>query len=99
MTVKEWLIQTYKKMPCDVLVREQVMCKDGFAISIQASRGHYCVPRTTIADGNYTHLELGFSTEEESLLEEYKRDGIYPYVPIEIVEKVINKHGGIDGGF
>lgn len=31
----------------------------------------------------------------EELLEEYREDTVYPYIPVEVVNKVLEKHGGI----
>ena len=83
-------------------IRMRVQCNDGFLISIQASAGHYCHPRMTF-EGPYTEVELGYPSCSEELLipymEEYDgckpEDTVYPYVPIEVVDKVIKKHGGI----
>lgn len=95
MTVKEWLEETFKREIVGCLVRPPANCKDGFYISIQASAFHYCTPRRSLKDCEYTHLELGFSSEHEELIEEYREGTIYPYVPIDVVEKVMEKHGGI----
>lgn len=95
MTAKEWLVRTFKEAPCGLLVREHAVCADGFTISIQASRWHYCVPRETIATGDYTYVELGFPSEREKILEKFREGTVYPYVPIEVVEKVMQNHGGI----
>ena len=73
----------------------------GFSISIQASSCHYCEPRRTF-EGPYTEVELGFPSCSEELLIPYMEDDcckpentVYPYVPVEVVDKVIKKHGGI----
>lgn len=48
----------------------------------------------------YTHFEIGFPSEAEPLLIEYADDisdlteTVYGYVPKELIEKVIAKHGG-----
>lgn len=94
MTVKEWLRKTYDPDEF-VLIRNRAVCADGFTISIQASRGHYCTPRGDKADGEYTTLELGYPSKREETLEKYREDTIYPWVPIEAVEQVIENHGGI----
>lgn len=77
----------------------RLICKDGFSISIQASKFHYCEPRKNKA-WPYHSVELGFPSELEDLIEEFAEaddttDTLYPYVPIEIVNKLIEKHGGI----
>lgn len=76
-------------------------CKDGFKISIQASRTHYCSPRTDT--GPWYKVELGFpSAEPEFGIMEYAENPedptgtVYAYVPISKVEQLVNYHGGPD---
>ena len=50
----------------------------------------------------YESVELGFPSEEDELIMEYAddedyTDTVYGYVPVEIVEKLIDKHGGMKG--
>lgn len=88
-------------IPCNMPYkpREKVICADGFSISIQASEFHYCIPRTNF--GPYEAVELGFPTREEPLIAEYAEDKtnltgtVYGYVPVEIVDQMIEDHGGI----
>lgn len=81
------------------LVRERLVCKDGFAISVQASRYHYCSPRSDI--GPYTHVECGFPTERCEELMPYADDpgdpveSVYPMVPFEVIAALVAKHGGL----
>ena len=80
------------------LVRGMV-CADGFEMSVQASSGHYCEPREDHAE-NYTHVEVGFPSQGEPLLREYHEgigSSVYAYVPVEVVESIIAKHGGVKG--
>ena len=81
-------------------IRPHVKCKDGFSISVQASEIHYCSPRVN-GDVIYDNVELGFPNAEEGLIAEYAEDPdkptntVYGYVPVEIVNQLIEKHGGI----
>lgn len=103
--LKEWLKNTYKASNCAGIVipeiRERITCNDGFSMSVQASYFHYCKPRINLPDGNYEAVEIGFPSEKEELIMEFAEDDkdptdtVYGYVPIEIVEKVIEKHGGM----
>ena len=49
----------------------------------------------------YTHVEIGQLSDVESLLLMYAEDGEYPtetiyaFVPVEEVEEIIKKHGGL----
>lgn len=80
-------------------IRPQIVCKDGFAMSVQGSDGHCCTPRTN--GYYYSHVEVGYPSEEEILLMEYAKGAssptqtVYGWVPVEIVDKIIEKHGGI----
>lgn len=75
-------------------------CKDGFEVSVQASSIHYCVPRSNNAHP-YKAFELGYPSEKDDLIMEYAEDPenptgtVYAYVPVEVVEKLVEKHGGI----
>lgn len=80
----------------------RVHCADGFSISIQASKFHCCVPREYLPDGNYSAWELGFPSETEPLILEYQdssprkpTETIYPFVPTDVVNAMIAKHGGL----
>lgn len=78
----------------------KIKCKDGFYVSIQASEGHYCFPRTN--DGPWLEFELGSPSEVDELISSYIDDpenelakAVYGYVPSELIDKLIAKHGGI----
>ena len=82
--------------------REHVVCADGFTISIQASSGHYSVPRGKAE--MYRSCELGFPSEADDLIKEYAEDDtdytqtVYPYVPAKVIRLLIAKHGGMSQG-
>ena len=106
MTVKDWLkktVRTHTLYDGSVEIQEKrpkLCCNDGFSISVQASEFHYCCPRLNGVQ-DYESVELGFPSVEDELINEYAEDcmnyteTVYGYVPIEIVEKLIEKHGGI----
>ena len=106
MTVRDWLkksVRTYTYSDGSYEIQEnrpRLYCNDEYSISVQASSFHYCKPRLNgIRD--YESVELGFPSTEDELINEYAEDDsdytktVYGYVPIEIVEELINKHGGI----
>lgn len=89
------------------LTRPYIVCADGFGVSIQASNCHYCAPRISQFPNTefitYDTVELGFpSAVDEDLLpyqensEEDPTESVYGFVPVEVVDKVLQKHGGID---
>ena len=101
MTVKDWLTKPVRMMEIGIQQnRPRLCCNDGFSISVQASEFHYCHPRLNGLQ-DYESVELGFQNAEDELINEYAEDGmdytetVYGYGPIEIVEKLIEKHGGI----
>ena len=105
MTVKDWLAnpvstRTYGDGKYEIQEnRPRLYCNDGYSISVQASAFHYCSPRLNGAQ-DYKSVELGFPNMEDELINEYAEgldytDTVYGYVPIEIIEKLIEKHGGI----
>lgn len=82
--------------------RALLFLNDGNCISIQASSGHYSSPRENSLDF-YSSVEISYDSEKcldsnlIQLLSDYKDcDNICGYVPIEIIEKIIEYHGGID---
>lgn len=124
MTVVQWLNRSYMlKDGCQTflgdsfLVRPPVICNDGFTMSIQASSGHYCIPRKLLSTGLYKRVEVMYFVSEVpnyQCMEDYKllqEDGswegptldksgeVFGYVSIEVVEKIIDLHGGINDTF
>lgn len=75
-----------------------IKCKDGLTLSVQASSTHYCTPRNGI--GPWTAVEIGYPSAPVEELMEYADNSddptntVYGYVPVEVVEAVIAKHGG-----
>ena len=90
------------------ITREYVHCADGFNMSVQASKTHYCSPRVDGHEAIYRQVEVGFPSEHEPLLDKYieglldrEEDwtgSVYCWVPSEIVALVIAKHGGMVSG-
>ena len=79
--------------------RPRIHCADGFSVSVQASQYHYCRPRIDSAE-KYNAVELGYPSAADDLITDYAEDvaytdTVYGYVPVEIVDKLIEKHGGI----
>lgn len=99
MTVVEYFKITFKKGE-NHQSRNAIVCNDGFSVSAQGSSFHYCSPRIT--DDSYTAIELGFPSQEDELINSFAEDNsqytetVYGWVDMEIVEKLIDKHGGIN---
>lgn len=98
-TVKAFLESTYNSKE-RFLVRPSVICNDGFTVSIQGGDDfHYCTPRKRVNE--YETVELGYPSESDPLIMEYAEDPsipthtVYGFVPLDVAEKLIAKHGGI----
>lgn len=102
--INEYLKRTRNTVEIDGITyerpRQWIECKDGFTVSVQAGEYLYCAPRENGAD-EYECVELGYPSAEDELILDYAEDPgeptetVYGYVPIDIVVKLIEKHGGI----
>lgn len=84
------------------VVVPRIVCKDGFSVSIQAHDGSYCSPRRAFA-GTWTSMELGFpNARPPEYIMEYAENGdtptdtVYGYVPVELIQQMLDEHGGIE---
>jgi len=74
-------------------IANTIECKDGTTLSVQASAFHYCSPRNNT--GPYTSVEVWCIPFDTIVTEfEYEVDGPSGFVPIELVAKFIDNHGG-----
>lgn len=82
-------------------IAPRLLCADGFSMSVQASKSHYCSPRNDY--GPWFDFEVGYPSRREPLLEEYAEDKkrltktVYGWVPSYILQEVVEKHGGVVG--
>jgi hypothetical protein len=77
----------------------QIVCADGFTLSVQASKYHYCSPRDSF--GPWTSVEVGFPSEKVDAFMPYcdgdesdPTDTVYGWVPMFLVAETIGAHGG-----
>ena len=83
-----------------VRVFRNLICRDGFSFSLQAGPAHYSEPKA-IAE-KYDAWEIGYPSEVEPLWLDWQEPGhgptesVYGWVPNDVVNAVIQKHGGID---
>lgn len=81
-----------------VRYRQPIRCADGLSFSVQANSMAYCMPRND--DGPYTAVEVGFPSQPVEELMEYAEDPdnptetVYGYVPVAVIEEIVNAHGG-----
>jgi hypothetical protein len=80
----------------------EMICADGLRLSVQGHYGAYSYPRDDFAE-EYRAVEIMGPKHADDLLSKYERDCnsvgdemmIYPYVPVEVVCAVLEKHGGL----
>ena len=100
--IKEFLKDTYGVKDGMQRTRPRIRCQDGFEMSVQAGSMLYSTPRFNLRDGEYTACEIGFPNREEELIKQYAEDPedltetVYAYVPVEVIDEVIKKHGGFE---
>ncbi len=99
-----WRKKAKGKMKYPVI--DPVVCRDGFTMSVQASSVHYSIPRfKTLTTGKYERWEvMPLSRPLPRVLAKYKteREGltvgtVCGFVPTEVVDAIIAKHGGLEG--
>lgn len=78
----------------------RIVCRDKFEISVQASEYHYCAPRDR--EGPWIEVECGYPSAHpgEPMMAycespETPTETVYGYVPVGIVEALIESHGGM----
>jgi|688.fasta_scaffold180697_3 hypothetical protein len=92
--INDYLMKTTTRL------KPELICKDGFSMSVQASETHYCDPRQN--EGPWCEVEVGYPSAEEPLLFQYAETQgewtktVYPYTPIHVLAQVVERHGGID---
>ena len=107
MTLTEWINDTTKVFGLEGLEfqngRPEIFCQDGFRLTVQTEGGTvYSTYEDTYKGREYKTLDVSEISAEEKLLKPYEhlfKDGdyeelVYAYVPFEVVECIIEKHGG-----
>ena len=99
MNLSEFNEKTYQPEN-EYPMKPQIICNDGFKMSVQGSRTHYSTPRSNL--DFYSNMEIGYPSEKVEEFMEYVEDKdkptdtVYGYVPSDIIQQVIEKHGGIN---
>ena len=97
----ESISEEYKKR---IFYVPKIICKDGFNISIQVHWGAYCESENGVREYglNWKQVEWGYPSEEidPTLYNAEDPDNVTNtvggYVDIELMEKLLEEHGGID---
>ena len=81
--------------------RPKIVCTDGFKMSVQGNEMTYSIPKKVATE--FQAMEIGFPSAQEDLIMEFIDNlgqdpiqSVYGFVPIDRIEKVVEKHGGID---
>ncbi len=106
MNISDYLMNSRDPHDSDIYsdhtfpLAERITCSDGFSLSVQATHGAYCSPRQNI--GPWSSVEVGFPSAKPELIMSYAEtpesptDTVYGYVPTELVEELIELHGGME---
>jgi len=110
MNISEYLMEFrdgdgvgwFDEKPTNFPISDRIECKDGFSISVQAHQGAYCTPRQNL--GPWTAVECGFPSAHpgdemmpyiDGDISQDPADTVYGYVPVEVVARLIESHGGM----
>jgi hypothetical protein len=99
MNINQYLCENRNNPDADWSLAKTITCKSGLSLSVQASHSHYCSPRDN--KGPWSQVEVGFPSSKVEELMPYAENScnpcgtVYGYVPIEVVEHVIESNGGI----
>ncbi len=93
--VNNWLSQHANREH----VAPSIQCRSGLSLSVQASSSHYCSPKSLV--GPYTLVEVGFphrdgvETRLRTSADRYDGYGVYGYVDVAAVNRIIHRNGGL----
>lgn len=99
MTLAQFVLITHDKEK-ESTFRQRIVCNDGFSMSAQGSSGMYCSPRENSTV--FLRMEIGYPSTTEPLIMEWAEESenptgtVYGYVPVEVIQSVIDKHNGIN---
>ena len=98
--------ETYKST---FFVLPRIHCKDGFSISIQVHNGNYCASENGVHTfgTDWKLVEWGFPSEQIDAEKYHAEENFYEeeidttqtvggYVEIELMDTLLQEHGGID---
>ena len=98
--------ETYKST---FFVLPRIHCKDGFSISIQVNNGNYCASENGVHTfgTDWKLVEWGFPSEQIDAEKYHAEENFYEeeidttqtvggYVEIELMDTLLQEHGGID---
>ena len=97
-----WSLQEYFRHAANTeSVVPRIYCHSGLNFSVQIGDNAYCHPRTWTAE-KWSKAEIGFPNDIIPEIMQYAEDAdtplktVYGFVPVSIIEDVIENNGGID---
>lgn len=97
-----WSLQDFFRFAANrYCIVPRIYCNSGLNFSVQIGDNAYCDPRTWDAE-EWDKAEIGFPSEVIPEIMAYVEDAdmplhtVYAYVPVSIIERVIEENGGID---
>lgn len=89
--IPDYVGEHFEKYPLDncVTPRPLLVCRDGMAYSVQASKYHYCAPRDSV--GPWSMVEVWSKHEHSGRWVTRDPEG---WVPVEKINRRIHRHGG-----
>lgn len=105
INIRDFMALTYTADDKDA--RPRVICRDGFSFGVETGEGSYTEPAVQIYKYmDYRSIEITKPSVEDETLEGFAEEYLHlsgpiteceiPYVPVELIEEMIEKHGGID---
>jgi hypothetical protein len=80
----------------DEIPRRTLICNDGLALSVQASSQHYCTPKVdNLALYETVEVMPQNRPNLNSLRKFHCGGGIYAKVPVEKLQALVSRHGGV----
>ncbi len=82
----------------------RLVANDGFSISVQVHNGNYCASENGVREFGYKFrlVEWGFPSEEIDAVKfnaedsENVKNTVGAYVEVELIDELINQHGGLN---
>lgn len=108
MTFKEWLdnqcIQRSKKLTTRDIVDitnnkfDSLCLNSGLTLSVQANEFCMCEPEETLDTNEYSEVEVYAGEHVSELARYFDGFSLYGHVPVELIQKICDKNGGIKDG-
>lgn len=110
MTVNEYLNKYNNLFSSSVAFAPRLICEDGFSMYVQGNTRDYCRPHSnegpwthvqvafcsSSVEQIYPFVEVfDYGEDDDETIPEQNTQTIYGFVPVEVVDQLIQSHGGI----